>query len=145
MLCLFKSTWAHRPHCHYCGFTKNKNKDVFNMLSTGMDAIGPFCTQLGIWRFAISDGLSMPSVRDELCHGAVIELVNVYDSAHNILHCLFPEKSAHDWKAFGHKIAMQAKRLRTKRKTKLGVYLWNEVKLLTFQFKKQKRTESLGF
>ena len=58
---------------------------------------------------------------------------------------LFPEKSAHDWKAFGHKIAMQAKRLRTKHKTKLGVYLWNEVKLLTFQFKKQKRTESLGF
>ena len=45
----------------------------------------------GICRSVGSDGLSMPSVRDELCYGAVIELVNVYDSAHNILHGLFPE------------------------------------------------------
>ena len=73
--------------------SKKNHKDVFITLTTDMDAImiGPFCTKLGICRSVVSDGLSMPSGRDELCHGAVIELVNVYDSAHNILHCLFPE------------------------------------------------------
>ena len=65
----------------------------------------------------------MPSVRDELCNGAVIELVNGYDSAHNILHSLFPERSVEDWKALGHKIAMQAKRLSSKNKSKL-VCIW---------------------
>ena len=72
-------------------YKKKNHKDVFITLTTDMDGIGPFCTQLGICRSVVSRGLSMPSVRDELCYGAVTELVNVYDSAHNILHCLFPE------------------------------------------------------
>ena len=110
------------------GLQKTTHKDVFITLTTDMDVIGPFCTQLGICRYVDSDGLSMPSVRYELCYGAVIELVNVYDRAHNILHCLFPETSVQDWKALGHKVAMQAKRLRCNNiTTKLGVYLVEKV------------------
>ena len=66
-------------------------------------------------RFTIADGVPMPSVRHDLCQGAVVELVEVYGSAHNILHCLFPDMSAQDWKATGHKVTTQAKRLKAKK------------------------------
>ena len=42
----------------------------------------------------------------------------MYGSAHNILHCLFPDMSAQDWKATGHKVTTQAKRLKAKKQNK---------------------------
>lgn len=110
-----------------CGFQKTPHKDVFITLTTDIDDIGPFCTELGICRSTVSDGIFMPPVRDDMCHGAVIELVNVYGSAHQILHTLFPDKSVEDLKALCHKIVIQAKRLGKKNKTKLGEYLVEKV------------------
>ena len=74
-----------------CGVQKTSHKDVFINLTMNMDSIGPFCTELGICRSTVSDGVSLPSVRGDMCHGASIELVNVYGNPHNILHCLFPK------------------------------------------------------
>ena len=51
----------------------------------------------------------------ELCNGAIVELVEEYDTVLEILHCLFPDISTQDWKAIVHKIHTQAK----------GLLLWD--------------------
>ena len=89
--------------------------------------LGRYCTGLWIYRSTVADGVPMPSVRLDICHGAVVELVQVYGNAHNILHCLFPDMSTQDWKAIGHKVTMQTKRLKAKNNTKLGEYLVKKV------------------
>ena len=99
-----------------CGFSKTTNKDVFLTLTMNLDAIGPYCSGLGILRSTIADDIPMPSVRLELSHGAVGEIADMYSCAHDLLNALFPDKSAEEWKLVIKKT--QAKRLRSKQKTK---------------------------
>ena len=95
--------------------------EVFLTWTMNLDAIGPYCSGLGILRSTIADGIPMPSVRLELSHGAVGEIADMYSCAHDLLNALFPDKSAEEWKLVIKK--PQAKRLRSKQKTKLGEYL----------------------
>ena len=104
-----------------CGFSKTTNKDVFLTLTMNLDAIGPYCSGLGILQSTIADGVPMPSVRVELSHGAVGEIADMYSCAHDLLNTLFPDNSAEEWKLVVKKT--QAKRLRSKQKAKLGNYL----------------------
>ena len=106
-----------------CGFSKTTNKDVFLTLTMNLDAIGPYCSGLGILRSTIADGIPILSVRLELSHGAVGEIADMYSCAHDLLNALFPDKSAEEWKDVVKKITTQAKRLRSKQKAKLGEYL----------------------
>ena len=106
-----------------CGFSKTTNKDVFLTLTMNLDAIGPYCSGLGILRSTIADGIPILSVRLELSHGAVGEIADMYSCAHYLLNALFPDKSAEEWKDAVKKITTQAKRLRSKQKAKLGEYL----------------------
>ena len=77
-----------------CGFAKTDHKEAYISLTVNLEAIGPFCTGLGIFRSTVADGASIPSVRGELGNGAILELAAVYVPAHDILHCLFPDMSA---------------------------------------------------
>ena len=76
-----------------------------------LDIIGPFCTAHNIFRSTITEGFATSSDKSELCNGAIVELVEVYDTVFEILHCLYPDISTQDWKAIVHKINTQAKRL----------------------------------
>ena len=80
-----------------CGFSKTTNKDVFLTLTMNLDAIGPYCSGLGILQSTIADGVPMPSVRVELSHGAVGEIADMYSCAHDLLNTLFPDNSAEEW------------------------------------------------
>ena len=112
-----------------CGFSKTAHKEVFVSLTMNLDDIGPYCTGLGILRSAIADGVAMPSVRHDLSHGAVGEMADVYSCTHSILNCLFPDKSADDWKDVVKKITTQIKRLKSKKNAKPGEYLVQKVTL----------------
>ena len=114
-----------------CGFSKTAHKEVFVSLTMNLDDIGPYCTGLGILRSTIADGVAMPSVRLDLSHGAVGEMADVYSCTHSILNCLFPDKSADDWKDVVKKITTQIKRLKSKKKAKLGEYLVQKVTVST--------------
>ena len=67
-------------------------------LKMNLDAIGPYCSGLGILRSMIADGVPMPSVRLDLSRGAVGEIADVYSCAHDLLNTLFMDKSAEEWK-----------------------------------------------
>ena len=114
-----------------CGFSKTAHKEVFVSLTMNLDEIGPYCTGLGILRSTIADGVAMPSVRLDLSHGAVGEMADMYSCTHCILNCLFPDKSADDWKDVVKKITTQIKRLKSKKKAKLGEYLVQKVTVST--------------
>ena len=51
-----------------CGFSKIAHKDLFVTFTMNLDAIGPYCTWLGIYRATVADGVPMSSVRLDLCH-----------------------------------------------------------------------------
>ena len=106
-------------------FMAADNKETFLESCMNLDIIGPFCTAHNIFRSTITEGFAMSADKSELCNGAIVELVEVYDSVFEILHCLYPDISTQDWKATVHKINTQAKRLRvkSKNKRKLGEFL----------------------
>ena len=49
-----------------CGFSKTAHKDLFVTFTMNLDAIGPYCAGLGIYRSTVADGVPMPSVRLDL-------------------------------------------------------------------------------
>ena len=96
-----------------------------------LDAIGPYCTGLGIFRSTVADGASIPSVRGDLCQGAILELAEVYVPSHDVLHCLFPDMSADDSQVLVNKIRVQKTRLKSRNITKLAEYLAQKATVTT--------------
>ena len=94
-----------------CNFMKADNKLVFMKSSMNLDAIGPYCSGLKIFRSTATDGFPMPAVRPVMCHSAITEINGVYGIgiACEILHCFFPETSCQNWKALVHKILLVQK------------------------------------